>query len=79
MESLKAGEASEDFYKDGRVAFFAKGQIQGKWLLTTSYDTANPGPRSETAFSRTLTRLLLHPLRDSTQQNYDAASARSSM
>lgn len=30
---------SEDYYKDGRLAFFAKGQILGENLLTLSYDS----------------------------------------
>ena len=40
MESLHGAGAAEDLYKDGRVALYAKGQIQGKWLLTTAYDSA---------------------------------------
>ncbi len=37
----RAGEAGidEDYYDDGRVAFFAKGQIKGEYLLTLAYDT----------------------------------------
>ena len=29
-----------DFYTDGRIAFFAKGKIKGKYLLTVAYDSA---------------------------------------
>ena len=29
----------DDVYEDGRVAFFAKGQIKGEYLLTLAYDT----------------------------------------
>ncbi len=38
MESL-GPEEEEDFYTDGRLAFYAKGRIKGKWLLTARYDS----------------------------------------
>lgn len=39
MQSAKAAGASDDLFQDGRVAFFAKGQIKGEWLLTVAYDS----------------------------------------
>ena len=39
MQTLRDLEKSDEFYKRGRVAFFAKGQIKGKYLLTLAYDT----------------------------------------
>ena len=39
MENLQNANVDENYYKDGRVAFFAKGQIKGKWLLTIAYDS----------------------------------------
>ena len=39
MQTLKDLDKSEKFSKRGRVAFFAKGQIKGKYLLTIAYDT----------------------------------------
>ena len=39
MQSLKDLDKSDDFSKRGRVAFFAKGQVKGKYLLTVAYDT----------------------------------------
>ncbi len=39
MQSLKDLDKSDEFYKRGRIAFFAKGQVKGKYLLTIAYDT----------------------------------------
>lgn len=39
MHELSAVNKEPDFSKRGRVAFFAKGKIQGKYLLTIAYDT----------------------------------------
>ncbi len=48
MESL-GPEDEEDFYSNGRLAFYAKGRIKGKWLLTARYDSGrdkdDPGNR----------------------------------
>jgi uncharacterized repeat protein (TIGR01451 family) len=39
MQAANAAGASDDLWQDGRTAFFAKGQIKGKWLLTMAYDS----------------------------------------
>ncbi len=39
MESLRQKGHKEGLYTKGRVAFFAKGRIKGKWLLTMAYDS----------------------------------------
>jgi len=39
MSALKDLDKIEDFSERGRVAFFAKGQVKGKYLLTIAYDT----------------------------------------
>lgn len=39
VEQLPPG-MSEGYDADGRVAFFARGRIRGKWLLTLAYDSA---------------------------------------
>jgi len=33
------GEAPDDVMTDGRISFYAKGQIRGEWLLTLGYDS----------------------------------------
>jgi hypothetical protein len=78
MEGLNGSGAEEDLYKEGRIAFFAKGQILGKWLLTMAYDSAKG--RGETANSslfQTIDPNTYYTLYgDASQQQYDAASAR---
>ncbi|MCP3867596.1 MAG: OmpA family protein [Gammaproteobacteria bacterium] len=44
LENLKANDSPEGFYTEGRLAFFAKGRLKGKWLLTMAYDSQNPDP-----------------------------------
>ncbi len=39
IQSLNELGKSDEFYKRGRFAFFAKGQVKGKYLLTMAYDT----------------------------------------
>lgn len=39
MQSLKDLGKSDNFSKRGRLAFFAKGKVKGKYLLTIAYDT----------------------------------------
>lgn len=39
IQALNAHEKDEGFYKDGRLAFYAKGKVKGEWLLTLAYDT----------------------------------------
>ncbi len=38
-EALGAATKQDHLYQDGRIAFFAKGQVLGKWLLTMAYDS----------------------------------------
>lgn len=43
VENLSDSYAKEDFYSDGRLAFFAKGRVKGSWLLTLAYDSGRDG------------------------------------
>ncbi|WP_456391519.1 hypothetical protein [Nitratifractor sp.] len=38
-EALQAAGGKKGLYHEGRVAFFAKGRVLGKWLMTLAYDT----------------------------------------
>jgi len=40
LENLAAAEQEEGYYRDGRLAFYAKGKVKGKYLLTAAYDSA---------------------------------------
>lgn len=77
MESLRGASVDEDLYKDGRVALFAKGQLQGKWLLTMAYDTAKSKANNVDGLFQTVNPETYYTLYgDSGQQQYDAASTK---
>ncbi len=77
MESLSSTGAAEDLYQNNRVALYAKGQIQGKWLLTTAYDSAKTKETGGNGLFQTINPETYYTLYgDATQQQYDAASAK---
>ncbi len=39
IEPLAGSVGEEDLYSDGRVAFYGKGRVLGKWILTLAYDS----------------------------------------
>jgi uncharacterized repeat protein (TIGR01451 family) len=77
METLGAsgGDAEEDIFVDGRIAFFAKGRIKGKWLLTVAYDTAGVRQVGDAMFQGIDPDSYYTLYGDGTQQMYDAPSA----
>jgi uncharacterized repeat protein (TIGR01451 family) len=76
VESLK-GEAEERLYDDGRVAFFAKGSVQGKWLLTAAYDSAKSNQTVGNGLFQTIDPNAYYTLYgDGSQQQYEASSTR---
>ena len=77
MESLGAGDGQQDLYANGRVALFAKGQIQGKWLVTMAYDSAKQVVPAGASLFQIIDPQTYYTLYgDASQQGYDAASAR---
>lgn len=72
--SMKAAGVDDNIYHDGRLAFFAQGQVMGDWLVTAAYDS---GKENAEPFAR-----LLEPDRyytlygDASQQQLDASSGR---
>lgn len=75
MENLDASGTEEELYKDGRVAFYAKGKIKGKWLLTLAYDSEKE--RKDTDLFQTIDPGKYYTLYgDDTNQQYDASSIR---
>lgn len=75
MENLKGADVDDKLYQDGRIAFFAKGQIKGKWLLTMAYDTAKTKADSGNTLFQTVSPESYFTLYgDATQQQYDAPS-----
>lgn len=77
MEQLEAGDAEADFYTDGRLAFFAKGKIKGKWLLTAAYDSARDRHDADAHLFQVIDPDTYYTLYgDATVQHYDAPSIR---
>jgi uncharacterized repeat protein (TIGR01451 family) len=77
MESLADSEAEEKLYQDGRVAFFAKGRVRGKWLLTLAYDSEKDRQDPDNPLFQTIDPDTYYTLYgDATTQQYDAASIR---
>lgn len=78
LQALKDAGATEQLFDQNRLAFFAKGQVKGEYLLTAAYDSAK---ERGTGVSPTL-RQAIDPnafytlYGDATQQQHDAASIR---
>ena len=65
----------DDFYEDGRIAFFAKGRIKGEYLLTMAYDTAKDKDEARRKLFGTIDPRQFYTLYgDSTEQGYEASS-----
>ncbi|MDZ4262484.1 MAG: OmpA family protein, partial [Pseudomonadota bacterium] len=47
LEGVEGSAAQDHLYRDDRIAFFAKGQVLGKWLLTMAYDTDSGKDQSQ--------------------------------
>ncbi|MDI1300879.1 MAG: OmpA family protein [bacterium] len=72
MQSAAAAGSSDDLWQDGRVAFFAKGQVRGDWLLTMAYDSHKEGTN---AFGGVINPTQYYTLyADASDPRYDAAS-----
>ncbi|MBT0653263.1 OmpA family protein [Geomobilimonas luticola] len=78
MENFTSTGDEENFYDDGRLAFYAKGKIKGEWLLTAAYDTRkNTSTTGSNGLFQTIDPNAYYPLYgDASQQRYDAASSR---
>ncbi len=74
-----ATEAGFDdgYYDEGRVAFFAKGQIKGEYLLTAAYDSDRERSASRGQFQTVINPQAYYSLyADRSEQRFDAASQR---
>jgi len=64
------------FYKDGKGAFYLKGQILGKYLITSSYDS----DRAQKALFRQLDPNVYYPVYgDNSTINYDATDTQGNL
>ena len=69
------GRRVDEFTRDGRLAFFAKGVIKGDWLLTVALDTAKRrGAQDGEIFDRIDPNAYYTLYGDRTWQNNDAES-----
>ncbi len=78
METLDAEDEEEDYYQDGRLAFYAKGRVKGDMLMTLAYDTKNESDseRSDHSLFQTINPLKYYTLYgDATDQRFDAPSS----
>lgn len=68
----------EDEYVDeGRVAFFAKGQIKGEYLMTLAYDSDRERSETRDAFQTVVDPNQYYPLyADTAEQRFEAPSQR---
>ena len=76
MQSLQGDDPHSDIYQDGRLAFYAKGTVQGGFLLTTSYDSAKAGGVLSNGLQQAVnpnTYFMLYG--DASQQGFDASSS----
>ena len=80
-EALKDANADDKLFDENRVAFYAKGEIKGEYLLTLAYDTAKERGRANGA-DATVLRQAIDPNQfytlyaDATDPHFDAASTR---
>ena len=72
------GAGHEDgYYDDGRVAFFAKGEVKGEYLLTLAYDSARERSEQLGNFQTTVDPNAYYSLyADRSEQRFDAPSQR---
>ncbi len=77
MENLDAARQEEDYYQDGRMAFFAKGRIKGRWLLTAAYDSGRDENDPNRRLFQTIDPDTYYTLYgDAADQQYEASSIR---
>ncbi len=74
MQNLADNDIEEEYYDDGKLAFYAKGKVLGKYLLTVAFDSSKTHPDDERLMQ------LINPdeyytlYGDNTEQQFDAAS-----
>ncbi len=78
VESLDATGADGDLFDQNRIAFYAKGQVKGEYLLTVAYDSAKEkGSAGSKLLQQGVDPNQYYTLyADATQPQFDAASAR---
>lgn len=76
LEKFTDDDLDDEFYADGRVAFFAKGIVKGEWLLTTSFDSDRGRFESDNRVNQLIDPDTYYTIYgDATRQKYEASSA----
>lgn len=76
VAAAAAGEV-DGYYDEGRIAFFAKGQIKGEYLLTLAYDTDKKRDDNRDRFNTVIDPNAYYALyADKSEQRFEAASQR---
>jgi opacity protein-like surface antigen len=77
VAAAAAAGLEEEYYDDGRVAFFAKGSIRGDYLLTVAFDSARDRDLSRDRFDTVIDPNAYYSLyADTAEQRFEAASQR---
>ncbi len=67
----------DDYFDEGRVAFFAKGQVKGEYLLTVAYDSDRERSENRDRFQTVVDPNAYYSLyADKSEQRFDAPSQR---
>ncbi|RME83150.1 MAG: OmpA family protein, partial [Zetaproteobacteria bacterium] len=76
MQPIGQGRGERKIWKNGRAAFYAKGRIQGKTLLTLAYDTAKTQGRNPTGHAGAIDPNRWYTVYgDASGQQFDAPSS----
>lgn len=75
-ENLNEFDVEEGYYDEGRLAFYAKGKVKGKWLLTLAYDSDKPDLDGKSLHQTIDPDRFYTVYGDASEQKYDASSAR---
>jgi len=75
MQPINKQSEKDKYYRDGRLAFYAKGRVKGDFLLTAAYDTAKTRGQVGKSVNQVIDPNNYYTLYgDATEQQYDAAS-----
>jgi uncharacterized repeat protein (TIGR01451 family) len=71
----RLGEDKQHWYTDARIALYAKGRVQGKWLMTMAYDSDKG--KDDSRFGSTIDANAYYTVyADRSERRYDASSVR---
>ena len=75
-EALNDSDVNDEFYTEGKAAFYAKGKVKGDWLLTTSYDTSKDTKDGDNRVNQLIDPNTYYTIYgDNSRQRHDASSA----